>query len=94
MEMTTSKKPFMQTNCDGADEKQERETVDSLTVTFSPGSPMEMVRFLINNQIQGEHFYQGVHTSFLTRKVGALPFDFALTSTTPRKTRVIVTMLL
>ncbi|HEY9479654.1 MAG TPA: hypothetical protein VIP79_06175 [Gemmatimonadaceae bacterium] len=45
LEMTTSKKPFTQTNCDGEDEEQERETVDSLTVTFSPGSPMEMVRF-------------------------------------------------
>jgi hypothetical protein len=45
LEMVSSKKPFMQTNCDGEDEKQKRETVDSLKVTFSFGSPMEMVRF-------------------------------------------------
>lgn len=45
LEMSTSKKPFKQTNCDGEDEKQERETVDSLRVTFSPGTPVELVRF-------------------------------------------------
>ena len=45
LEMTTSKKAFRQTNCEGEDEEQERETVDSLTVTFSPGSPVELVRF-------------------------------------------------
>jgi hypothetical protein len=45
LELTSSKKPFMQTNCDGEDEKQERETIDSLRVTFSLGTPMEMVRF-------------------------------------------------
>ncbi|HET7551261.1 MAG TPA: hypothetical protein VFK04_08220 [Gemmatimonadaceae bacterium] len=43
--MSTSKKPFRQTNCEGEDEDQERETVDSLSVTFSPGTPVEMVRF-------------------------------------------------
>jgi hypothetical protein len=43
--MNSSKKPFRQTNCDGEDEDQERETVDSLTVTFSPGSPVELLRF-------------------------------------------------
>jgi hypothetical protein len=41
----SSKKPFRQTNCEGEDEDQERETVDSLSVTFSPGTPVEMVRF-------------------------------------------------
>ncbi|HEU6451667.1 MAG TPA: hypothetical protein VFT57_09630 [Gemmatimonadaceae bacterium] len=45
LEMSTSKKPFKQTNCDGEDEKQERETIDSLHVTFSPGTPIELVRF-------------------------------------------------
>ncbi|HEU4584277.1 MAG TPA: hypothetical protein VFR95_00940 [Gemmatimonadaceae bacterium] len=45
LEMSTSKKPFKQTNCDGEDEKQERETIDSLRVTFSPGMPIELVRF-------------------------------------------------
>jgi hypothetical protein len=43
--MNSSKKQFRQTNCDGEDEDQERETVDSLTVTFSPGSPVELLRF-------------------------------------------------
>ncbi len=43
--MSTSKKAFRQTNCEGEDEDQERETVDSLSVTFSPGTPVEMVRF-------------------------------------------------
>jgi hypothetical protein len=45
LEMISSKKPFKQTNCKGEDEDQQRETVDSVTVTFSPGSPVEMVRF-------------------------------------------------
>lgn len=44
LDMSTSKKPFRQTNCEGEDEDQERETVDSLRVTFSPGMPKEKLR--------------------------------------------------
>jgi hypothetical protein len=43
--LNSSKKQFRQTNCEGKDEDQERETVDSLTVTFSPGSPVELLHF-------------------------------------------------
>jgi hypothetical protein len=41
-----SKKKFMQTNCSGRDEEQERETVDSMAVAFFIDPPVEKVRFV------------------------------------------------